>query len=85
MRKLFAVLASIIGLTISVNATEITFNQGTNFGITLSPDGKSFAMDIQGVLWTLPAGGGKATAITSGQQPEVREPSWSPNGNKIAF
>jgi Tol biopolymer transport system component len=33
----------------------------------------------------LPASGGPATQITFGQQPEVREPSWSADGKKIAF
>ena len=69
----------------SASAKEITFNEGTNFGLSLSPNGETFALDIQGILWTLPREGGKATAITTGQQPEVREPSWSPDGTKITF
>ena len=66
-------------------AKEITFSEGTNFGISLSPDGLTLAMDLQGVMWTVPTTGGTATALTSGQQPEVREPSFSPDGTKIAF
>lgn len=69
----------------SAAAQEITFNEGTNFGLSLSPDGDTFALDLQGILWTLPKEGGEAIAITSGQQPEVREPSWSPDGRRITF
>ena len=43
------------------------------------------AMDLQGIMWTVPTVGGTARALTSGQQPEVREPSFSPDGKKIAF
>lgn len=77
----------ILAVTLNFNATaqEITFTEGTNFGLSLSPDGETFALDIQGILWTLPKEGGKAKAITTGQQPEVREPSWSPDGEKITF
>jgi Tol biopolymer transport system component/imidazolonepropionase-like amidohydrolase len=72
-------------LTANINATEITFTEGTNFGISLSPDGQTIAMDTQGILWTLPSKGGKARPLTSGQQPEAREPSWSPDGKRITF
>ncbi len=69
----------------AAQSQEISFNEGTNFGISLSPDGQLLAMDVQGIMWTIPAVGGGATALTTGQQPEVREPSWSPDGTKIAF
>jgi Tol biopolymer transport system component len=85
MKVHFFTLITFIFLSITANAKEITFTEGTNFGISVSPDGKTIAMDIQGIMWTLPASGGTAKAITSGQQPEVREPSWSPDGEKIAF
>lgn len=69
----------------SASAQEITFDEGTNFGLSLSPDSETLALDLQGILWTLPKEGGKATPLTSGQQPEVREPSWSPDSKRIAF
>ncbi len=79
-----ALMASIFCLN-TATATEISFTEGTNFALSLSPDGTTFAMDLQGIMWTLPVGGGEATKMTYGQQPEVREPSWSPNGKQIAF
>ena len=85
MRIFFLIIITLISAHTSSSAIDITFNEGTNFGLSLSPDGETFALDIQGILWTLPKEGGKATAITTGQQPEVREPSWSPDGTKITF
>lgn len=81
------ILSFLAGFAIinSVHAQNITFNEGTNFGISLSPDERTLAMDLQGVLWTLPTRGGSAVALTSGQQPEAREPSFSPDGERIAF
>ncbi len=81
----FVTIITFIFLSVTANAKEITFSEGTNFGISVSPDGQTIAMDIQGIMWTLPVKGGKAIPITSGQQPEVREPSWSPDGKKISF
>lgn len=66
-------------------ATEISFSEGTNFGVSTSPDGLTLAIDLQGILWTMPSAGGTAKPITAGQQPEAREPSFSPDGTKIAF
>lgn len=73
------------GALFSVNAEEITFDEGTNFGLSVDPNGSMIAMDLQGVLWTLPTQGGEARAITIGQQPEAREPAFSPDGTLIAF
>ena len=68
-----------------VTSRDISFNEGTNFGISVAEDNELIAMDLQGVLWTLPIEGGQAKALTTGQQPEAREPSFSPDGSKIAF
>ena len=85
LKNYFLVLIMLLLTHTPLIAKDITFNEGTNFGLSLSEDGKTFALDIQGILWTLPKNGGKATAITTGQQPEAREPSWSPDGKKITF
>ncbi len=85
MKTKIGVFLAGLAIIFSAQAKEISFNEGTNFGISLSPEGDIITMDLQGVLWTVPAGGGIARALTEGQQPEAREPSFSADGTKIAF
>jgi Tol biopolymer transport system component/imidazolonepropionase-like amidohydrolase len=83
-----ALLASIvIGGAIwgTATAKEISFSEGTNFGISISPDELTIIMDLQGILWKMPVEGGTAIALTTGQQPEVREAVFSPDGTQIVF
>lgn len=63
---------------------EVTMTEGTNMAATLSPDGTTLILSVQGVLWSLPVEGGEATPLT---QPEMEayEPAWSPQGNLITF
>ena len=63
---------------------DVTMTQGTNMSAALSPDGQTIAIALQGVIWTLPAAGGEATAITP-ELMDSHEPVWSPDGSKLAF
>ena len=62
----------------------VTVTEGTNFAIALNEKTNTLAMSLQGVLFTLPASGGSATAITDYYQ-DAREPDWSPSTNEIAY
>jgi Tol biopolymer transport system component len=63
---------------------DVTVDQGTSMAIALSPDRQTLAIDLQGSLWLLPAAGGAANRI-SDQFSDIRQPTWSPDGQTIAF
>ena len=63
---------------------SLSIHEGTNMAAALSPDGKMLVIDLLGVLWTLPAGGGNARRITD-DFADARQPAWSPDGKSIAF
>lgn len=50
----------------------------------LSPDGKQIAFSFQGDIWTVPVQGGDAKRLTAHEAYEAR-PTWSPNGQQLAF
>jgi len=66
------------------STVDVTVHEGTSMAIALSPDKRRIAIDLQGTLWTLPASGGTATRITD-EYNDARQPSWAPNGARIAF
>jgi Tol biopolymer transport system component/imidazolonepropionase-like amidohydrolase len=65
-------------------AVHVTLHEGTSMAAALSPDGRTIAIDLLGTLWTMPAGGGVAKPITDISM-DARQPSWSPDGTRIAF
>lgn len=64
--------------------TEVVLTEGTNIAAAVSPDGATVAFDLQGRIWTVPASGGEARALTD-RLGDARQPAWSPDGGRIAF
>ena len=51
-----------------------------------SPDGRTFAFQAVGKIWLVPAAGGTPRRLTADSfEPMEYAPSWSPDGNHIAF
>jgi Tol biopolymer transport system component len=61
----------------------LTFTGATNASVTASPAGDRLVAEVQGVLWSLPREGGRATALTTPDLEPTR-PTWSPDGSALA-
>jgi Tol biopolymer transport system component len=83
---IFAGIAVLLPASFSAIAQPkwITVHEGTDFSVTVSPNHQTIIMDLQGLLWSLPIGGGTATQITDALT-EASHPSWSPKGDLVAF
>ena len=69
---------------IPTRTLDFTTDEGTWISLDLSPDGGTILFELLGDLYTLPAAGGTATRITSGQGYDM-QPRYSPDGSMIAF
>src|SRR6267142_863744 len=80
----FAAFAFTLSAQPPGNAVHVTLHEGTSMAAALSPDGRTIAIDLLGTLWTMPASGGIAKPITDIAM-DARQPSWSPDGTRLAF
>lgn len=63
---------------------RFTTTEGTWMSLDISPDGSTIAFDLMGDIYTIPASGGQATAVTKGMAYETH-PRFSPDGRRILF
>lgn len=63
---------------------DIETRTGTWMSLDVSPDGETIAFDLLGDIYTLPIGGGAATAVDSGLSWSM-QPRFSPDGSEIAY
>ena len=63
---------------------NFTTTEGTWTSVDISPDGNTIVFDLMGDLFTIPATGGTAKAVTKGIAYDC-QPKFSPDGKRIAF
>ncbi len=63
---------------------DVVINEGTQFTADVHAASGQLLVDVQGVLWSLPPGGGAGKPLTDALD-DVRRPRVSPDGQRIAF
>ncbi|NNF40261.1 MAG: amidohydrolase family protein [Woeseiaceae bacterium] len=78
---LLAAGSVVLATSLAIAAQTIT--RADNLSVAVAADGR-VAMDLLGDIWIVPAGGGRAEALTEGLL-SARRPRWSPDTSKIAY
>jgi Tol biopolymer transport system component len=63
---------------------DVSVNEGTSMAVSVSPDGKMLAVDLQGSIWVMPATGGPLKRITDLFN-DARQPVWAPDGKTLVY
>ena len=87
MRLSILLLALFLASALAANEiVEITVSQGTHFSVDVSPvrSTQSMLIDLQGVLWLLPPGGGPGHPLNDPEN-DLRLARFSRDGQRIAF
>ena len=63
---------------------SFTTTEGSWTSLDVSPDGKTLVFDMMGDIYTMPAQGGSATAVTKGIAFDCH-PRYSPDGKRLLF
>lgn len=77
-------LLTTIAFAGSGDLQKISVSEGTAMAASLSPDGKTIVMDLQGSLWVIPVEGGDAKRLTDEFQ-DARQPVWLPDSKTIVY
>ena len=84
----FSAVIALAAATLTAQSVKppvnVTVSEGTSMSVSVSPDGQTLAIDMQGSIWTLPASGGTAKRITDLFN-DARQPMWSPDGKWITY
>ena len=71
-------------VALSVKTKTITFSEGTDMAVTVSPDRKTIIMDLQGLLYSMPITGGSAKQISTPYD-EDSHADWSVKSDIVAI
>ena len=83
-RSLALLLGCCCALPLAAEERIADIRQGTNLSVAIAPDGTTLLVELLGQLWSLPAAGGGATALTPAGE-RVRHPRYSPNGELVVY
>ena len=83
LRKFYCALALLPVLAGADSHRVLTLTEGTNFALTVAPDGRT-VIDLQGALWALPPVGTAARQLTDGLGDD-HLPRFSPDGRSLVF